>query len=77
MSEFSYFVIIVVEHDEAKKTYNLSLWWVRKFNNMMLPQVSLYTTDGQSKISFYPFGGVTEELKTFIHDMSQATLKVV
>ncbi|KAK1356123.1 glucose--fructose oxidoreductase [Heracleum sosnowskyi] len=37
--------------------------------------VSLYTTDGQSKVSFYPFSGVTEELKTFIHDMSQATLK--
>ncbi|XP_074348045.1 dehydrogenase FPY6-like isoform X2 [Apium graveolens] len=37
--------------------------------------VSVYTTDGQSKVSFYPFGGVTGELKTFIHDMSQATLK--
>lgn len=43
---------------------------------VMLQQVSLYTTDGQSKVSFYPFSGLTEELKTFIHDMSQATLKV-
>ncbi|XP_050221925.1 uncharacterized protein LOC126672067 [Mercurialis annua] len=37
--------------------------------------VLLYGADGQSKSSFYPFSGVTEELKTFIHDISQAKLK--
>ncbi|WCJ36962.1 NAD(P)-binding Rossmann-fold superfamily protein [Euphorbia peplus] len=37
--------------------------------------VSLYGADGQSKTSFYPFSGVTEELKSFIHDISQANLK--
>ncbi|KAL6966393.1 hypothetical protein U1Q18_032174 [Sarracenia purpurea var. burkii] len=37
--------------------------------------VSLYTSDEQSKCSFYPFSGVTEELKAFISDVSQATLK--
>ncbi|XP_057953533.1 dehydrogenase FPY6 isoform X2 [Malania oleifera] len=39
--------------------------------------VSLDGVDGQNKTSFYPFSGVTEELKIFIHDISQATLKVV
>ncbi|GAV69079.1 GFO_IDH_MocA domain-containing protein/GFO_IDH_MocA_C domain-containing protein [Cephalotus follicularis] len=37
--------------------------------------VSLYGDDGLSKSTFYSFNGVTEELKTFIHDVSQATLK--
>ncbi|KAF7121007.1 hypothetical protein RHSIM_Rhsim13G0225400 [Rhododendron simsii] len=37
--------------------------------------VSLYTSDGQSKCTFYPFSGVTEEFKAFINDFSQATLK--
>lgn len=37
--------------------------------------VSLYTSDGQTKCSFFPFSGVTEELKTFLSDVSQATLK--
>ncbi|XP_065866049.1 dehydrogenase FPY6 [Euphorbia lathyris] len=37
--------------------------------------VSLYDADGQSKTSFYPFSGVTEELKSFIHDIAQANLK--
>ncbi|XP_015571168.1 uncharacterized protein YMR315W isoform X2 [Ricinus communis] len=37
--------------------------------------VSVCGTDGQSRSSFYPFSGVTEELKTFIHDISQANLK--
>ncbi|KAH7560491.1 hypothetical protein JRO89_XS10G0030500 [Xanthoceras sorbifolium] len=34
--------------------------------------VSLYSADGQSKSFFYPFSGVTEELKAFIHDISEA-----
>ncbi|KAF5200788.1 NAD(P)-binding Rossmann-fold superfamily protein [Thalictrum thalictroides] len=37
--------------------------------------VSLYNASGPCKSSFYPFSGVTEELKAFIHDMSQANLK--
>ncbi|KAA8549563.1 hypothetical protein F0562_001419 [Nyssa sinensis] len=37
--------------------------------------VSLYAADGQIKSYFYPFSGVTEELKSFIYDISQATLK--
>ncbi|KAL2487934.1 NAD(P)-binding Rossmann-fold superfamily protein [Forsythia ovata] len=37
--------------------------------------VTLFTADGQSKSWYYPFSGVTEELKTFISDISQATLK--
>ena len=40
-------------------------------------QVKVYSADGQSKSSFFPFSGVNEELETFIHDVSQATLKVV
>ncbi|CAM8949670.1 unnamed protein product [Rhodiola kirilowii] len=32
--------------------------------------VSLYSSDGQCKSYFYPFSGVTEELKAFIHDIS-------
>lgn len=43
----------------------------------IFPQVSIYSAEGQCKNSFYPFSGVTEELKTFIGDISQATLKVV
>ncbi|KDP20201.1 hypothetical protein JCGZ_07921 [Jatropha curcas] len=37
--------------------------------------VSFYGADGICKSTFYPFSGVTEELKTFIHDISQANLK--
>ncbi|KAK7272022.1 hypothetical protein RJT34_28360 [Clitoria ternatea] len=37
--------------------------------------VSLYGADGQSKTSFFPFSGVTEELKAFINDVSESTLK--
>lgn len=37
--------------------------------------VSIYSSDGQSKSSFYPFSGVTEELKAFLNDVSQATPK--
>ncbi|KAL7174047.1 hypothetical protein ACSBR2_033322 [Camellia fascicularis] len=37
--------------------------------------VSLYTSDGQTKCSFFPFSGVTEELNTFLSDVSQAILK--
>ncbi|XP_059628856.1 dehydrogenase FPY6-like [Cornus florida] len=37
--------------------------------------VFLYTADGESKSFFYPFSGVDEELKSFIHDISQANVK--
>ncbi|KAL6564650.1 hypothetical protein OROMI_016100 [Orobanche minor] len=37
--------------------------------------VILFTADGQSKSWFYPFIGVTEELKTFLSNISMATLK--
>ncbi|TKY48347.1 oxidoreductase protein [Spatholobus suberectus] len=37
--------------------------------------VTLYGADGQSKSSFFPFSGVTEELKAFINDVSENTLK--
>ncbi|CAA0805757.1 Calcium-dependent lipid-binding (CaLB domain) plant phosphoribosyltransferase family protein [Striga hermonthica] len=34
-----------------------------------------FTADGQSKSWFYPFSGVTEELKAFLSDISPATIK--
>ncbi|KAL5707994.1 hypothetical protein ACHQM5_018836 [Ranunculus cassubicifolius] len=34
--------------------------------------VLFYNGNGQTQSSFYPFSGVTEELKAFIHDISQA-----
>ncbi|KAJ8574148.1 hypothetical protein K7X08_025953 [Anisodus acutangulus] len=37
--------------------------------------VSLHMADGQSKSFFYPFSGVTDELKTFLSDISTANLK--
>lgn len=37
--------------------------------------VLFFSADGQRKSSFYPFSGVDAELKTFIHDVSQATRK--
>ncbi|MCD7453374.1 hypothetical protein HAX54_020789 [Datura stramonium] len=37
--------------------------------------VSLHMADGQSKSFFYPFSGVTDELKTFLSDVSTANLK--
>ncbi|XP_077215086.1 NAD(P)-binding Rossmann-fold superfamily protein [Tasmannia lanceolata] len=37
--------------------------------------VSFYTADGDSQSYFYPFSGVHDELKAFIHDISLATLK--
>ncbi|CAI9776696.1 unnamed protein product [Fraxinus pennsylvanica] len=37
--------------------------------------VTLFTSDGQSKSSYYPSSGVTEELKTFISDISHATIE--
>ncbi|KAL1539598.1 hypothetical protein AAHA92_24060 [Salvia divinorum] len=37
--------------------------------------VLLYTADEQVKSWFYPFSGVTEELKTFLSDISLANLK--
>ncbi|KAM7274293.1 hypothetical protein ACFE04_028957 [Oxalis oulophora] len=41
----------------------------------MESMVTVFGADGQSKSNFYSFSGVTEELKAFIHDISQATLK--
>ncbi|KAL8056831.1 hypothetical protein ABFX02_04G144600 [Erythranthe guttata] len=38
--------------------------------------VTLFTADGQTKSNFYPgFSGVTEELKIFFSDVTQASLK--
>lgn len=37
--------------------------------------VHFHNASGQSKSSFHPFCGVTEELKAFIHDISEATVK--
>lgn len=37
--------------------------------------ITFYGTDGQSKSSFFPFSGVTEEFKAFISDVSRSTLK--
>ncbi|KAG8638251.1 uncharacterized protein YMR315W isoform X2 [Manihot esculenta] len=37
--------------------------------------VSFYGADGHSKNWFYPFSGVTEELTTFLRDVSHANLK--
>lgn len=37
--------------------------------------VLFWGTDGQCKSTFYPFSGVQEELKCFLHDISKATLK--
>ncbi|GFP94421.1 hypothetical protein PHJA_001586500 [Phtheirospermum japonicum] len=37
--------------------------------------VILFSADGQSKSWFYPFSGVTDELKTFLSDISLASLK--
>ncbi|CAA2965585.1 uncharacterized oxidoreductase [Olea europaea subsp. europaea] len=37
--------------------------------------VTLFTAGGQSNSWFYPFCGVTEELKTFLSDISTVTLK--
>lgn len=39
---------------------------------LQLSQVLYYTADGQSKSFFYPFSGVTDEFKTFIHDIQEA-----
>eukprot|EP00268_Persea_americana_P036995 TRINITY_DN3656_c0_g1_i8.p1 TRINITY_DN3656_c0_g1~~TRINITY_DN3656_c0_g1_i8.p1 ORF type:complete len:357 (+),score=67.07 TRINITY_DN3656_c0_g1_i8:133-1203(+) len=33
--------------------------------------VSFYSTDGKCQTNFYPFSGVNEELKAFVHDMLQ------
>lgn len=37
--------------------------------------VTLYQANGQNKSFFHPFSGVTEELKTFLSEISQATLR--
>ncbi|OVA06659.1 Oxidoreductase [Macleaya cordata] len=37
--------------------------------------VLFYTADGHCQSLFHPFCGVNEELKAFIHDISQATLQ--
>ncbi|GAB4836371.1 hypothetical protein Ancab_001283 [Ancistrocladus abbreviatus] len=42
-----------------------------------LRMVSKYSSDGQCTTSFYPFSGVTDELKAFIHDISEISLKKV
>lgn len=42
----------------------------------LLSQIHLHMADGQSKSFFYPFSGVTDELKTFLSDVSTANLKV-
>ena len=42
----------------------------------MLFQVSFDSADGQSKSTFYKFSGVTEEFKSFLYDISQASVKV-
>lgn len=39
-------------------------------------QVLFYTAGGHCQRTFYPFCGVNEELKSFIHDISQANRKV-
>lgn len=44
---------------------------------MLLFQATLYDADGRSKSTFYSFSGVTEELKAFINDVSNMTLKVL
>ncbi|XP_027926448.1 uncharacterized protein LOC114183576 isoform X1 [Vigna unguiculata] len=38
-------------------------------------KVSFYGADGPKQSSFFPFNGVTEELKAFINDVSENTLK--
>ncbi|KAB1227702.1 hypothetical protein CJ030_MR1G005709 [Morella rubra] len=38
-------------------------------------QVCFYSSDGKSKNSFFPFSGVLDEFKTFIHNVSQASIK--
>lgn len=43
----------------------------------MVSQVSIYTANGKTKSTFYPFSGVTEELKTFLKDISAAAVKVI
>ena len=43
----------------------------------MLWQISFYGAGGHCKSNFYPFSGVTAELKAFLHDISQANLKVI
>ncbi|GAB4839357.1 hypothetical protein Ancab_028883 [Ancistrocladus abbreviatus] len=37
--------------------------------------VSKYSSNGQCTTSFYPFSGVTDELKAFIHDILENSLK--
>lgn len=37
-----------------------------------LLQISLFGADGQNKSFFHPFSGVTEELKAFLRDVSEA-----
>lgn len=38
----------------------------------MLLQVSFYSTAGHCQTNFYPFSGVNEELKAFVHDILHA-----
>ncbi|KAK8595882.1 hypothetical protein V6N12_064390 [Hibiscus sabdariffa] len=39
--------------------------------------VSVFSADGQCNSTFHPFCGVNEELKAFIHDIEQASLKII
>lgn len=41
-----------------------------------MQQVTLFMADGQTKDSFFPISGVTEELKAFLEDVSKANVKV-
>lgn len=42
-------------------------------NYVMHPQVLFSNESGQCQKTFYPFCGVHEELKAFVHDMVQAS----
>ncbi|PKA62444.1 hypothetical protein AXF42_Ash009330 [Apostasia shenzhenica] len=44
-------------------------------NGMRGYTVLFYTADGTCQKTFYPFSGVNEELKSFIHDIKQASKK--
>lgn len=40
-------------------------------------QVLFWNADGKCQTTFHPFCGVTEELKAFFSDVTQAKLKVI
>ncbi|KEH18356.1 uncharacterized protein [Medicago truncatula] len=47
----------------------------RRFQGQHGYLISLYDAHGECKSSFFPFSGVTEELKAFFNDVSENTLK--